>query len=495
MRHGLIALVRGPSAYLYGCPPMTTVAAPPAVLPDAQRRWPEGWACALTGATGIATILVLLALRAVEPLAGVCALVAIAAITALLARKVRQEARQPALDPPTGPGDLERRAALAGALESLPDPLLVISALESEALAAGRVVFANAAARDFLRIQGEGAPLTTAIRHPEVLSVVDEALFGRIPAETAYEAGGAQGRFWRAIARPLPSVEAGSCMALLMLSDETDSRRNERMRADFLANASHELRTPLASLAGFIETLRGHAKDDPAARERFLEIMAAQADRMSRLVADLMSLSRIELNEHIPPSGCVDVAMTVTDVADALAPQAAAAGVAIRPQLPALGSAMVVGDRDQIVQVVQNLVDNGIKYAGAGGAVTVEVEVGVPFAAAITPRQPTSARLSLLTPDRTDGAWVVMRVSDTGPGIPREYLPRLTERFYRVEGQKSGDRAGTGLGLAIVKHVMNRHRGGMVVEAGDGRGAAFVVYFPAAIRRAAPEADEGRAMS
>jgi two-component system phosphate regulon sensor histidine kinase PhoR len=268
--------------------------------------------------------------------------------------------------------------------------------------------------------------------------------------------------------------------ALLLMRDETDSRRNERMRADFLANASHELRTPLASLAGFIDTLRGHAKDDVDARNRFLDIMARQAWRMARLIEDLMSLSRIELNEHIAPDGEVDLALTAADVIDALSPQAREAGVHLDLSLGERGLAVVTGDRDQIVQVVQNLVDNAIKYAGRGGTVDIGLEVGLAAEAAVTLRKPHAARLSLLTPDHADGLYAAIRVSDTGPGLSRQVLPRLTERFYRVEGQKSGERLGTGLGLAIVKHIMNRHRGGLAVESVEGEGAEFLVYFPLA---------------
>jgi two-component system phosphate regulon sensor histidine kinase PhoR len=250
------------------------------------------------------------------------------------------------------------------------------------------------------------------------------------------------------------------------------------MRADFLANASHELRTPLASLAGFIDTLRGHAKDDPDARERFLAIMASQAWRMARLIEDLMSLSRIELNEHIRPSDEVDLVLTITDVMDALAPQARDAGVAFEADLGSRGGAVVVGDRDQIVQVAQNLIDNAVKYAGRGGKVRVELERGVTAEAAVTLKKPHAARLSLLTPDHSGDRYAALRITDSGPGLKREHLPRLTERFYRVEGQKSGERLGTGLGLAIVKHIMNRHQGGLAVESAEGEGATFLVYFP-----------------
>jgi two-component system phosphate regulon sensor histidine kinase PhoR len=253
------------------------------------------------------------------------------------------------------------------------------------------------------------------------------------------------------------------------------------MRADFLANASHELRTPLASLAGFIETLRGHAKDDVAARDRFLAIMSQQAMRMSRLIDDLLSLSRIELNEHIPPAGDLDLALAAADVLDALGPLAEERKVALEVRAPAAGQAVVVGDRDQIIQVVQNLVDNAIKYAGSGGKVTVEVNADLGIEQ-VTRAQSAAACLSLLTPDRGhEVRYAALRVSDSGPGIAREFLPRLSERFYRVEGQKGGY-AGTGLGLAIVKHIINRHRGGLMVESAEGEGAAFTAYFPRVIQ-------------
>ncbi|MGZ3272791.1 MAG: sensor histidine kinase, partial [Caulobacteraceae bacterium] len=329
-----------------------------------------------------------------------------------------------------------------------------------------------------LRVPPETALLVAAVRNPEVLEVVDEALFGGIAGQAEYEAGGVQERFWRAVAKPLSPGPDGVRRALLVLRDETDARRNERMRADFLANASHELRTPLASLAGFIDTLRGHAKDDPVARERFLGIMAAQAWRMARLIEDLMSLSRIELNEHIRPSDEVDFVLTVQDVMDALAPQAREAGVAFEAELGPRGETLVTGDRDQIVQVAQNLIDNALKYAGRGGKVRVELEHGVTAEGAATLRNPQASRLSLLTPDHTGERYAALRITDTGPGIKREHLPRLTERFYRVEGQKSGERLGTGLGLAIVKHIMNRHQGGLAVESAEGEGATFLVYFP-----------------
>jgi two-component system phosphate regulon sensor histidine kinase PhoR len=251
------------------------------------------------------------------------------------------------------------------------------------------------------------------------------------------------------------------------------------MRADFLANASHELRTPLASLTGFIETLRGHAKDDAAARERFLGVMAAQAGRMARLIDDLMSLSRIELNEHIAPEGRVDIALAVLDVVDSLAPLAAEQQVRLQTRLPERGSAMVIGDRDQILQVAQNLIDNALKFSPVGGVVDIEVSANATAETALAATRPGGARLSLLSPDLVGGErFVMLRCADQGLGIAREYLPRLSERFYRVEGQKSGERLGTGLGLAIVKHIINRHRGGLAIESVESAGTTLTAYLP-----------------
>jgi two-component system phosphate regulon sensor histidine kinase PhoR len=363
-------------------------------------------------------------------------------------------------------------------LEHLADPLLLAIGGERADPGSRRFLYANAAARDLLRIQRPDGPLTTAIRAPEVLEAVDEALFERRPGHALYQSGGAQDRVWRVSTEPL-NAHGQAVLALISLRDETEFRRSERTRADFLANASHELRTPLASLAGFVETLRGHARDDPAARDKFLAIMQVQAERMRRLIDDLMSLSRIELGEHIPPAGEVDLAVAAIDVLDALTPLAQERGVAFATALPEIGEATVTGDRDQILQVIQNLAENALKYTPAGGTVGVGLETGQEAGACAAPRSAASAHLNLLTPDHAAGRrYVTLRVQDQGPGIARANLPRLTERFFRVEGQKSGEHGGTGLGLAIVKHIVNRHRGGLTVESAEGQGATFAAYFP-----------------
>ena len=400
-------------------------------------------------------------------------------------------------DPPSAMADAESSELgpplnpEQAALEALPDPVMLVEGTDPDDLTGRRIAFANAAARLLFRIPQTGGLLVSAVRDPEVLEAIDESLFGSIRGETVYETRGAQERVWRVRTVPLATRGEGgqslTRLAVVHLRDDTDTIRAEKMRVDFLANASHELRTPLASLSGFIETLRGHAKDDPAARDQFLRIMSAQAERMSRLIDDLMSLSRIELNEHVPPQGWCDLSLAVLDVVDTLRPMTADKAVTLQLNLPEKGVARVPGDRDQIIQVVQNLIDNGLKYSPSGNAMKVEVttslsqEQAVELASRAGPMAAAGGgRLSLLTPDRGDGGrFVLLRVTDLGPGMSREHLPRLTERFYRVEGQKSGQKLGTGLGLAIVKHIMNRHRGGMVVESAPGLGSTFSVYFPA----------------
>ena len=351
-------------------------------------------------------------------------------------------------------------------LERLPDPVLVVRAAE----AGPEIAWGNPAARELFRVALAGAPLGAALRHPRVLEAVDEGLAQARASDVQFETIGAQPREWRASIQPLGPGEL-----VLVLRDETDARRTARMRADFVANASHELRTPLASLAGFVETLRTHAKDDPGARERFLGIMAEQAGRMGRLIDDLLSLSRIEMNEHVPPTGEVDLAQLAQDVREATAPMLAGRGV--RVEVQAVGPQTVAGDRDQLVQVLQNLIDNAVKYAPAGGLVRVRIDPPQPLEAARAPTRTGAVALSLLSPDPGPAAYVAVRIADDGPGIPRQHLPRLAERFYRVEGQRTG---GTGLGLAIVKHVVNRHRGGLAVESAEGQGTTFSVFLPVA---------------
>jgi two-component system phosphate regulon sensor histidine kinase PhoR len=233
-------------------------------------------------------------------------------------------------------------------------------------------------------------------------------------------------------------------------------RRVEEMRADFIANASHELRTPLAALLGFIETLQGTAKDDPAAREKFLAIMQGQATRMARLIDDLLSLSRIELNAHLQPNTPADLAAIVRQVVDGLQTLARDRGVEIKVASPP-DTLMVLGDRDELIRALENLVENALKYGAAGKRLDITLARGQ-------------------TRGGTPEARVAVR--DYGPGISPEHLPRLTERFYRVDVADSRAQGGTGLGLALVKHVLNRHGGRLTIESTLGQGATFTMHLP-----------------
>ena len=462
-------------------------ASPSPVAPQSgSRLW-------TVGASAGISVAVLLGLAVFQPQLAVWLIGAAVAIALMTWTVHRQPTPAPADVPytenQTDSLDVADPTLLDGVFEGLADPVMVIAGGEADDIAGRRIVLANAAARELLRIPREGALLVSALRDPGVLEAVDEALFGGLALTTDYGGTGAQTRHWRAITRPLPAAE-GASLALLVLRDETDVRRMELMRVDFLANASHELKTPLASLSGFIETLKGHARDDPKARDKFLDIMAAQADRMSRLVSDLLSLSRIELNEHIPPSGRVDLARAAGDVVDAVSILSAERKVRIELEADDI-TAPVSGDRDEILQVVQNLVDNAIKYSAEGDTVQIVIRPDMTLDQASAPwsggnRGAGATRLPLVTPDRETGLrYAAVTVQDHGPGLAREHLPRLTERFYRVEGQKSGERAGTGLGLAIVKHIVNRHRGGLTVESEPGQGATFTAYFPVAETRTA----------
>ena len=462
-------------------------ASPSPVAPQSgSRLW-------TVGASAGISVAVLLVLAVFQPDLAVWLVGAAVAIALMTWTVHRQPAPAPA-DVPytenlTESLDVADPTLLDGVFEGLGDPVMVVAGGEADDIAGRRIVLGNAAARELLRIPREGALLVSALRDPGVLEAVDEALFGGLSLTTDYGGTGAQTRHWRAITRPLPAAE-GASLALLVLRDETDVRRMELMRVDFLANASHELKTPLASLSGFIETLKGHARDDPKARDKFLDIMATQADRMSRLVADLLSLSRIELNEHIPPSGRVDLARAAADVVDAVSILSADRKVTIQLDADDI-TAPVNGDRDEILQVVQNLVDNAIKYSAPGDTIQIVIRPDMTLDQASAPwsggnRGAGATRLPLVTPDRETGLrYAAVTVQDHGPGLAREHLPRLTERFYRVEGQKSGERAGTGLGLAIVKHIVNRHRGGLTVESEPGQGATFTAYFPVAETRTA----------
>jgi two-component system phosphate regulon sensor histidine kinase PhoR len=324
----------------------------------------------------------------------------------------------------------------------------------------GQVLHANRLAADLFGPGRRGGHITTLVRDPELLAAVEQALATRQPVVVELHARVPVER--RLLMMLAPLNHAGSAtgpVLLIAIRDLTEQDRLARMRADFVANASHELRTPLASLRGFVETLQGAAKDDPQARDRFLAVMSEQAQRMTRLIDDLLSLSRVEMREHLTPAGQVELNETAAHVIQTLQPIASAAGASIAlSELPT--PAIIRGDRDEIVQLLQNLIQNALKYGKPGGRVDVEI--------AHEPQ--TGGR----------AARFVLSVSDDGAGIAPEHLPRLTERFYRVNVAASREKGGTGLGLAIVKHILNRHRGELIIRSKLGQGSTFAALLPAA---------------
>jgi two-component system phosphate regulon sensor histidine kinase PhoR len=345
-------------------------------------------------------------------------------------------------------------ASAQAVVDGLPDPLIGVDRQR-------RIVRTNRAAVALLGPIAAERDLSTALRHPALLTAIDSLLVvadgnfvGPDRATVDLVLSGAPERDVVAHARRLPRAAADGSLALIVLHDTTALRRAERMRADFVANASHELKTPIAGLLGFIETLRGPARDDMAARERFLGIMAEQADRMRRLVDDLLMLSRIEQHEHARPDAAVDLGRVLAGVRDLLQLKASSRNVAVELAI-APGLPRAVGDHDELTIVFQNLIDNAIKYARPGSTVHVAARA--------------------LGGDR-----VSVSVSDEGDGIPAAHLPRLTERFYRVDTARSRQLGGTGLGLAIVKHVVNRHRGRLDIQSTPGKGSIFTVTLPAA---------------
>ncbi|MDX2274982.1 MAG: ATP-binding protein [Hyphomonadaceae bacterium] len=422
---------------------------------------------ALAGALGAGLTLT------TQPLAALLSLAVGAASAWIGARRALSAAEmpQPAAGEEIVPISLRDLAPL---LDALPDPALLIG---KEVRIAG----SNAAARRQLQFEAEGLFLTSIIRQPELLDAVQAAYEG---ASRTVEYATTDQVEQRIRAYVAPMSWGDERAALIVFHDQTARINTERMRADFLANASHELRTPLASLTLLIETVAGPARDDAVERERFLKMMQAQAERMRRLIDDLLSLSRIELDEHVPPSDRADLAQVAREVADSLDAVAKERGVAIELKLPDR-PARVVGERFQLTQVVQNLVDNALKYSSPGGKVAVEIGLAANREEAVQQagrRWEEAGRIALLTPSPAPSrAYAFVRVEDSGPGVARRYLPRLGERFFRVERELGNEKGGTGLGLAIVKHIVNRHRGGLLVESQPGRGSAFSALIERAV--------------
>jgi two-component system phosphate regulon sensor histidine kinase PhoR len=350
---------------------------------------------------------------------------------------------------PTG-SSLGDAAALV--IESLPLPALIVD--EDLYLRAG-----NALAHELFGSLRTGSLLAFSVRSPEVTTALRDAFSGT-------------GRSRFDLLLPLPSEgrlegnvsrlgqerrDTSRSIAIVVFQDHSERDALARMRMEFVANASHELRTPLAVLSGFIETLSGAAKDDVGARERFLRIMGEQAARMTRLVDDLLLLSRVEMRSHLQPTSMADLNLVANDAARQVRQAAADAEIVVTSSVSE-GAAKVRGDHDELVQAVQNLIQNAVKYGKPGGRVDVLVGEG----------------------RGRRGREVRIAVRDEGPGIAPEHVPRLTERFYRVSTNESREKGGTGLGLAIVKHIVTRHAGSIDIQSEVGKGSMFTIAIPAA---------------
>ena len=340
-------------------------------------------------------------------------------------------------------------------VESLPDPLLKLDP-------AGGLIWRNASADAAF-----GTEIAALLRHPDLRGALVDAATTGTPVRKSL-----------ALAVPVPrdldiTLIPVRDSTFVLINDRTRERSVDKMRADFVANSSHELRTPLASLIGFIETLRGPAADDVEAQQRFLGIMAEQAMRMQRVINDLLNLSRIEINEHKPPEDILHLPPLLERIAAAMEPMLRESGsrlvLTVPPDLP-----RITADADQLAQVFTNLLDNAIKYGKRKGLIRLTAGP----AAGDT---------------RFEPGGVLISVTDDGAGIPRADIPRLTERFYRVDKGRSRAVGGTGLGLAIVKHVINRHRGRLLIESTEGKGTTFTVWLPT--RRQAPKPASGRGLS
>ena len=418
---------------------------------DSGSLRPERWFAGLrrTRLVLAVTAVAFAVLWAVGAIAAGPALAGFALVAAAVLIATAKSESPPALlarDEPSAPraGDPLIEAVLA----ALPDPVV---ALDQR----GDVVALNARAAAIAPALRPGESVSLGLRVPEVLEAIRQArasgtsqraeFFQRVPLDRWYEA----------IATPISEAGFKPGLVLLTFHDLTPLRRVEEMRADFVANASHELRTPLAALSGFIDTLRGSARENPAARERFLAIMQAQADRMARLIDDLLSLSRIELNAHVRPDKEVDLGPIVRQVTDGLQTLARDRGVEIALTTARPDRLVVLGDRDELMRVLENLIENALKYAASGKRIDIMLAID-------------GAREALIS------------VRDYGPGIAPEHLPRLTERFYRVDVSESRAQGGTGLGLALVKHILNRHAGRLTIESVPGQGATFTVHLPLA---------------
>lgn len=362
-----------------------------------------------------------------------------------LARRARRAERQAAIH--------ARR--LSTVLDALSDAVLLVDGR-------GTIVDANPAARRTFGLERVDVPFARASRDPGVIAALNAALDTGTASTVVFSPVEDRLKLFAARIQPIESPDGGRG-AMLVLREQSEQLLIERMRSDFVANASHEIKTPLAAIIGIIETLRGPAREDPAAREMFLATMAEEAGRMKRLVDDLLSLSQIELAARRPPSARVPLADVLEGTLARMRPMAAAARVKLELDAPN-SLPEITADADQLHQLLGNLIDNAIKYGGPDKVVRIEVRL---LDAAPASAGPVAGRPA-----------VEIAVVDQGEGIAPEHLPRLTERFYRVDKGRSRRIGGTGLGLAIVKHIVRRHQGHLAIESQLGRGSRFAVLLP-----------------
>ncbi len=348
-------------------------------------------------------------------------------------------------------GEIEQRPQADGLsavnlAAAVPDALIIFD--ES-----GATLHVNEAAVAAFGQFTAGMPVQRKFRSPEMQDLIGSLLSGETDSDAVdYVERVPIERVYRVTAN---RIRGSARLSALLFKDQSEARRIDRMRADFIANASHELRTPLASISGFVETLRGPAREDARARDQFLKIMQEQTGRMARLIDDLLSLSRLEMKPFLTPGSEVDIGATLDSVIDSLGPTARDAGVEVVREFPQQ-PVIVPGSRDELFQVFENLLENACKYGQSGGRVVVAVGL---------PAKPS------------DGE-VTVGFRDFGPGIAAEHIPRITERFYRVDVEASRGQKGTGLGLAIVKHILTRHNARLSIKSEVGKGSEFTVHLP-----------------
>ncbi|NNE59026.1 MAG: histidine kinase [Hellea sp.] len=347
-----------------------------------------------------------------------------------------------------------------------------------------RIIHINPEASNLFPNIKAGSKIDRVMDRRNLGDSVSAALSGAPAEPFIYQISEPAERFFSVTAsalKPMPGGESPR-QAVIIFYDVTEIERANAMRADFLANASHELKTPVASLLGYIETLGGHAKDDPEARGRFLGIMKKQAERMQRLISDILSLRRIELSEHIVPTETADLYLAYLAAKQSIEPMAEARGIKIKYK--GSNELLVQGQQDELVQLILNIIDNAVKMNPENEKIIVTGEKIQDWrdnlAFPVTAISRKAVRRNIVEPPESNDGYAKISIRDYGPGFRAEHLPRLSERFYRIAGDRSSAEKGTGLGLAIVKHIIVRHRGGLLVDTAEDVGTKFEILIPAA---------------